>query len=215
MTADRVAAILATLDALYPDAECELVHEGPFQLLVATVLSAQATDVGVNRVTPALFARFADVHALAAAEPENVVPYIRTLGLFNNKAKALVGLARRIVTEHDGRVPPNLEALIELPGVARKTANVVLQNVWDISVGVVVDTHVARLSQRLGLTATDKVAAIERDLMAAVPRAHWRRLSHQIILHGRRVCSARRPACEACALARLCPSANPAPDATG
>ena len=202
---ERDAAILAGLDDLFPDPQCALHHRSAFELLVATVLSAQSTDVRVNQVTPALFARWPDARALAAASPEEVIPYIHAVGLFNNKARALVGLARDLVSHHGGEVPATLEALTALPGVARKTANVVLQNVFDVHEGFVVDTHVTRLAGRLGFTASERPQVIERDLMARFPRERWARLSHQLILHGRQTCHARRPACDACPLALDCP----------
>ena len=203
---ERRARLVAALDAAFPEPACALHFENPFQLLVATVLSAQSTDVRVNLVTPALFARFPDPATLAVATVDDVIPFIRTVGLFNNKAKALVGLARRLVEHHGGAVPADLAALTALPGVARKTANVVLQNAFERNEGFVVDTHVARLAGRLGLSTGRTPEAIERDLMAAFPAAAWARLSHQLILHGRATCAARRPACGLCALAPDCPS---------
>ncbi len=207
----RVERLGHGLDALYPDPRCALDFENPWQLLVATVLSAQARDERVNAVTPALFARFPNAAAAATVEPEAVVPFIRTLGLFNHKARNLVALARLLVEKHGGEVPRSLEALVELPGVARKTAHVVLQNVWGITEGFVVDTHVARLSVRLGLVPAaleGRADKIERALCAVFPQTEWSRRSHQLILHGRAVCDARRPECGACALAPDCPSAS-------
>jgi endonuclease-3 len=206
----RVDRLGRSLDALYPDPRCALDFEDPWQLLVATVLSAQARDERVNAVTPALFARFPDAGSAAVAQPEALVPFIRTLGLFNHKARNVVALARLLVEKHGGEVPRSLDALVELPGVARKTAHVVLQNVWGLAEGFVVDTHVTRLSVRLGLVPaalagrTDK---IERALCAVFPQAEWSRRSHQLILHGRAVCDARRPQCGVCTLAADCPSA--------
>jgi endonuclease-3 len=200
-------ALYRALVLAHPDAHCELRHSSPFELLVATVLSAQSTDVAVNLVTPALFARFPDAAALARAEPVEVEPLIGRLGMFRQKARHLVGLARVLVAEHGGEVPPNLDALVALPGVGRKTANVVLGVAFGAPEGVVVDTHVQRLAQRLGLSPSSVPAAIERDLMALLPREEWDRVSHTLIFHGRRVCTARRPACSTCPVATSCPSA--------
>lgn len=205
---ERDLRLVTRLDETYPDPKCALNHRDAYELLVATVLSAQSTDVRVNEVTPALFARWPDARALAGATVEEVIPYIRVVGLFNNKARALVGLARDLVERHGGEVPAELPALTALPGVARKTANVVLQNVFDVHEGFVVDTHVTRVAGRLGWTASDRAEVIERDLMARFPRALWARLSHQLILHGRQLCHARRPACGLCPLAPDCPSAG-------
>jgi endonuclease-3 len=203
---DRIARLGVALDALFPEPRCALDYRDAFELLVATVLSAQSTDVAVNRATPALFARFPGPAALAAAAPEDVIPFIRALGLYNNKARALVGLARDLQGRHGGAVPADLSALIALPGVARKTANVVLQNAFGVVEGFVVDTHVSRLAGRLGLSAGGTPDAIERDLMEAFPRAEWARRSHQLILHGRQTCDARRPRCGDCTLAPDCPA---------
>lgn len=207
----RIAAIELELERLFPEPRCELDYTTPFQLLVATVLSAQSTDVGVNRATPGLFAQFPDARAMALAEPADVVPHIRTLGLFNNKAAALCGLARQLVALHGGEVPAELSALVALPGVARKTANVVLQNAFKLNEGFVVDTHVTRLSGRLGLSSAalreaPRIAHIERDLEARFDRSVWDRRSHQLILLGRRLCAARKPACTECPLRPLCPT---------
>jgi endonuclease-3 len=198
---------LAKLREVHPDAHCELDHEGPFELLVATVLSAQTTDVNVNKATPKLFARYPDAKALAAAEPEDVEPYVSTLGFFRQKAKSIVGLSRRLVEEHGGEVPRRMEDLVELPGVGRKTANVVLGVVWNAPEGVVVDTHVQRVSQRLGWTKNTDPAKIEQDLVRLIPREEWDMTSHLLIFHGRRVCFARKPNCEGCRLNTICPSA--------
>lgn len=180
----------------YPDAHCELVFADPFQLLVATILSAQATDVSVNKVTPALFAAFPDAAALAKATPEQIEPYIRSIGLFRNKAKSIHEAARVLVARFDGQVPRTMAELLELRGVARKTANVVLGNCFNINDGFVVDTHIQRLAVRFGLAdASDSVAVIEKRLMALLPRERWCELSHQIIWHGRRACKARGPGC--------------------
>jgi endonuclease-3 len=205
----RARATYAKLRALYPDAHCELDHQGAFQLLVCVVLSAQTTDVLVNKVTPHLFARFPDVALLGAAEPATVARLLaeRGLGMFNQKAKNIVGLARLLVERHGGEVPRTLAELVALPGVGRKTANVVLGVAFGAPEGVVVDTHVMRLAQRLGWTAHTEPAEIEGDLMALFPREDWDMLSHTLIFHGRRCCYAQRPACEACGVSGDCPSA--------
>lgn len=199
------AAIGEALAAAYPDATCELDHRSPYELLVATILSAQCTDARVNQVTPALFARFPDATTLAAADPIELEALIRTTGFFHAKAKSLLGMARGLVERHGGEVPTDLDALTGLPGVGRKTANVVLGTAFRIASGVVVDTHVSRLSSRLGLTAAPDPVAIEQDLMRQFPSDAWIDLSHRLIRHGRRVCAARKPACDRCPLAKLCP----------
>jgi endonuclease-3 len=201
----RAAAILAGLERLYPGADCELDHVDPFQLLVATILSAQTTDRAVNQVTPGLFARFPDARALAAADPLEVEPLIATIGLFRNKAKSVVGAARALVEHHGGAVPRERQALEALPGVGRKTANVVLSTAFR-EPALAVDTHVTRLSGRLGLSASDDPRRIEDDLTALFPRERWGFVSHALIWHGRRVCDARTPRCESCGLAPHCPS---------
>lgn len=198
---------LDELHAMYPDARCELDHEGPFQLLVATVLSAQTTDVNVNKATPKLFSRFPDAKTMAEAEPKDVEPYVATLGFFRQKAKSIVGLAKMLFEEHGGEVPRSLDALVKLPGVGRKTANVVLGVVWNAPEGVVVDTHVQRISQRLGWTDNTDPIKIERDLMKLIPAELWDRTAHLLICHGRRTCFARKPNCEGCALNTVCPCA--------
>jgi endonuclease-3 len=205
----RARATYAKLRALYPDAHCELDHRGAFQLLVCVVLSAQTTDVLVNKVTPHLFARFPDAPSLAAADPDEVAQLLaaRGLGMYNQKAKNIVGLARLLVEQHGGAVPRTLAELVALPGVGRKTANVVLGVAFGTPEGVVVDTHVMRLSQRLGWTAHTEPPEIERDLMGLFPREDWDMLSHTLIFHGRRCCYAQRPACEACGVSGECPSA--------
>jgi endonuclease-3 len=200
----RVAAIVEGLRRLYPDAECELGHKNAYQLLVATILSAQCTDARVNQVTPGLFRRWPNAKALAAAEQEEVEEVIRSTGFFRNKAKSLRGMARALVEHHGGKVPRTMDEMLELPGVARKTANVVLGTAYGLATGVVVDTHVARLSQRLGLTRETDPKKIELDLMAQIPEAEWILFSHRLIWHGRRVCGARKPDCGACPLP--CPS---------
>ena len=195
------------LAATYPDAHCELDHDGAFQLLCATVLSAQTTDVAVNKVTPKLFARFSDARALAEADPKEVEPYVATLGFFRQKSKALVGLARSLVESHDGEVPKTLDELVKLRGVGRKTANVVLGVMWNAPEGVVVDTHVQRISQRLGWSRHNDPIKIEQDLMKLLPEDVWAMTPHYLIFHGRRTCFARKPDCEGCPLNDICPSA--------
>jgi len=206
---EAAARVFARLRELHPDAHCELDHRDAFELLVATVLSAQTTDKLVNRVTPALFAAYPDAPALSAAEPEEVAELLRRggLGMYNQKGKNIVGLARRLVERHGGKVPSDLESLTALPGVGRKTANVVLGVAFGAPEGVVVDTHVARLSQRLGFTEQTTPEKIEPELCKLFPRADWDALSHTLIFHGRRVCAAQRPACAACGVSELCPSA--------
>jgi endonuclease-3 len=203
----RVAAILQELDRLYPNADCALVREDPFQLLCATILSAQCTDERVNMVTPALFARFGTPAAMAQAPSAVIEKIIRSTGFFRNKAKNLIGAAHVLDEKWNGKVPRSMLALLELPGVARKTANVVLGTAFGIAEGVVVDTHVTRLSQRLGLTRATAAEPIERDLMEIIPRPRWILFSHQIIWHGRSVCRARKPNCDACPLVPHCPGA--------
>ncbi len=191
----------------HADAHCELDHRSAFELLVATVLSAQTTDVNVNKATPALFAKYPDARALAAAEPQDVEPYTSTLGFFRQKAKSIVGLSRGIVDAHGGEVPRTLAELVKLPGVGRKTANVVLGVAFGAPEGVVVDTHVQRIAQRLGWTKHTDPVDIEQDLMKLLPREAWDRTSHVLIFHGRRICTARKPACDTCPVNDLCPSA--------
>jgi endonuclease-3 len=191
----------------HPSAHCELDHRSPFELIVSVVLSAQTTDVGVNKATPKLFARFPDAGSLAAAEPTEVEPFVSTLGFFRAKSKSIVGLAQALVAHHGGQVPATMGELLKLPGVGRKTANVVLGVLWNIPEGVVVDTHVQRLSQRLGWTAHDDPAKIEVDLCAILPRAEWDHTGHVLIFHGRRCCHARKPDCGACSVNDKCPAA--------
>jgi endonuclease-3 len=202
-----VRATFVRLAAAYPDAHCELDHGSPFQLLVATILSAQSTDVGVNKVTPALFARWPDAPSLAAAAIPDVERAIGSLGMFRQKAKRLVEMSRLLIERHGGDVPRRLEELVALPGVGRKTANVVLGVCWNTPEGVVVDTHVQRLAQRLGWSSYDDPLKIEQDLMRLLPRESWDPLSHVLIFHGRRTCAARKPACERCPVSDACPSA--------
>lgn len=206
--AGRAAAILRKLRSTYPDAHCELNHHGAFQLLAATILSAQCTDVRVNMVTPALFKKYPDAKALAAARQEDLEDLIRSTGFFRNKAKNLIAAATSLVREHNGEVPRNLETLTRLPGVGRKTANVVLGNAYGIEAGIVVDTHVARLSKRLGLTKRTDPVKIEKDLIKVIPQDAWTLWSHLLIWHGRRRCSARKPDCPHCEVRALCPSAG-------
>ena len=201
------ADILKILRQTYPDAHCELNHDGPFQLLIATILSAQCTDVRVNLVTPALCQKYPDAKSLAAAKQADVEDLIRSTGFFRNKAKNLIAAAQAIAQQYNGEVPRDLETLTNLPGVGRKTANVVLGNAYGIESGVVVDTHVARLSQRLGLTKHTDPVKIEKDLSKQIPRDTWTLWSHLLIWHGRRRCMARNPDCPDCELKNLCPSA--------
>jgi endonuclease-3 len=207
--AARVDAIVAGLGALYPDAHCELDFASPFQLLVATILSAQCTDKRVNLVTPVLFAKYPTAAEMAEATTQDIEPIIQSTGFFRNKAKSILGAARALMEDHDGVVPRTMDELLELPGVARKTANVVLGSAFGLNVGFVVDTHVMRLSQRLALTRQQEPVKIEQDLCARLPSDKWTLLGHQLIWHGRRVCFARKPNCGGCALAPHCPSAGP------
>jgi endonuclease III len=192
--------------ALYPDAHCELDFQTPFELLVATILSAQCTDKRVNMVTPVLFARYSTVDALAGARQEDVEEIIKSTGFFRNKAKSIIGMARAVVERHAGEVPSTLAELVTLPGVGRKTANVILGNAFDINEGVVVDTHVGRLATRLGLTRETDPVKVEQEMMGLFPRDRWTMLAHLLIFHGRRVCDAKVPRCGECTLADVCPS---------
>ena len=206
---ERAKRVWDLLREEYPDAHCELDFQNPFQLSVATILSAQTTDERVNMVTPGLFEAFPDAEALAGAPQEEVEEIIRSTGFFRNKARNIIGFAEGVVEEHGGEVPRTMEELRALPGVGRKTANVILGNAFGIDEGVVVDTHVRRLSNRLGFTSEKKnVEKIERHLMDLFPRDRGALLSHLLIWHGRRVCDARTPACEACVVAHLCPSSR-------
>lgn len=205
---ERAETIYDLLREEYPDAHCELDFQNPFQLAVATILSAQTTDVRVNETTPELFRRYPDAEALANAQQEDVEEIIRSTGFFRNKAKNIIGFARGLMADHDGEVPKDLDALTDLPGVGRKTANVILGNAFDINEGVVVDTHVKRLSKRLGLTKEKTPVKVERDLVELFPRERWTMLSHLLIWHGRQVCDARKPLCQECVVARLCPSSR-------
>ena len=200
--------LITALHGAYPDAECALTHQNPFQLLVATILSAQCTDARVNMVTPALFAAYPDAEAMSRARQEDVEAIIRSTGFYRNKAKSIRGASARIVEAFGGRVPKRMDELLTLPGAARKTANVVLGVGFGIAEGIVVDTHVARISRRLGLSKGKNPEVIEQELMRVVPRAEWIAFSHLLIDHGRQVCQARKPACDRCPVTMLCPSAR-------
>jgi len=202
----RVAAILQKLDEAYPDASCELKHANPFQLLISTILSAQCTDVRVNQVTETLYKNYPNPQALAYANPSELEQEIRPTGFFRNKTKSVMGASKAVVEKFGGEVPRTMEEILTLPGVARKTGNVVLGTAYGIAVGVVVDTHVQRLSNRLELTKNQEPKKIEQDLMQLIPRDRWIKFSHQLIWHGRRVCFARKPKCAMCNLERLCNS---------
>jgi endonuclease III len=204
----RVQVILNTLDKMYPGATCALTHRNPWELLVATILSAQCTDKRVNEVTPGLFRKYPTPRDLAAARPEALANDIRSTGFFNNKAKSIVGAAKKIVNEFGGTVPRTLEELITVPGAARKTANVVLGTAYGIASGIVVDTHVQRISRRLDLTKQTDPVKIEQDLIKIIPRDRWILFSHQIILHGRALCIARKPKCAECGLDPVCYAAD-------
>jgi endonuclease III len=205
---ERAPEIYARLEAEYPNAECALDHRNPYELLVATILSAQCTDERVNMVTPALFKRFPTPESLSVAEPAEVEDLIRSTGFFRNKARNLLGMSNAVVDKHAGQVPASMDALVALPGVGRKTANVVLGNAFGTNEGVVVDTHVSRLSQRLALTKHTDPVKIEQDLIGLYPRERWTMLSHLLISHGREVCDARKPECERCVVNHLCPSSR-------
>jgi endonuclease-3 len=201
---ERVSEILKRLDHLYPDVTCALTHKDPWELLVATILSAQSTDVRVNMVTPELFKKYPTVQDFAKLEPQQLEADIRSTGFFRNKSKSVVGAARRVVNEYGGKVPQIMEDLLTLPGVARKTANVVLGTWFKKAEGLVVDTHVHRISRRLELTTNDDPKKIEQDLMAVIPREKWILFSHQVIWHGRKLCFARSPKCVDCLLENIC-----------
>jgi endonuclease-3 len=204
----RARAVERLLRKEYPDAKCELDYRNAFELAAATILSAQCTDKRVNMVTPVLFKRFPDAFALAAADQAEVEEIIKSTGFFRNKAKSLIGMAKAVVAHHGGEIPRSMDELFALPGIGRKTANVVLGNAFEMNEGVVVDTHVARLSKLLGLTRQTDPVKIELDLMQLFPRKSWALLSHLLIWHGRRVCVARKPRCDECVLNRICPSAR-------
>lgn len=206
--------VLRILGQLYPDAHCTLNHNTPLQLLIATILSAQSTDARVNIITPALFVRYPDVKALASARPRELEDYIHSIGFYRNKAKNIIACCKQLIDKHGGEVPATLEELVSLPGVGRKTANVLLGDAFGVP-GITVDTHVSRLSQRLGLTAQQLPEKIERDLMELIPKKQWTTFSHRMIFHGRQVCHARRPLCESCALQKICPKIGIATAASG
>jgi endonuclease-3 len=205
---ERAGEIVARLKREYPDARCALDFGSPLQLLVATILAAQCTDERVNQVTPALFRRYPTARHYAEADLPELEEMVRTTGFFRNKARALKSLGQALLAEHDGEVPAKMEALVALPGVGRKTANVVLGNAFGIDEGIVVDTHVQRLSRRLGLTEETDPEKIERDLTPLIPREGWTLFAHLLQYHGRRICKARRPECAVCPVADLCPSAE-------
>jgi endonuclease-3 len=204
----RLAAILSDLDELYPHVKCALNHKSAWELLVATILSAQCTDVRVNMVTPILFKKYPTPQHFAALQPEELEPDIRSTGFFRNKSKSIVGAAKRIVADFGGEVPKTMAELLTIPGAARKTANVVLGSWFGIAVGVVVDTHVHRISRRLELTKNSEPVKIEQDLMKVIPQNKWIAFSHQIIHHGRAICISRKPKCADCKLEPLCHAAD-------
>jgi endonuclease-3 len=199
--AERIVRLLAKL---YPDAKCALHHDNPLQLLIATILSAQCTDVRVNMVTPALFARYRNVQDFAEAKPGELETAIQSTGFFRNKARSIIACCRQIQEKHAGQVPNTMEDLVQLPGVGRKTANVILGTAFDIP-GITVDTHVLRLSHRMGLTKNRDAHKVEQDLMELIPKKEWTMFSHRMIFHGRQVCFARKPNCSECILAEVCP----------
>ncbi len=205
---ERVREIIAGLDRLYPGVTCALMHRSAWELLVATILSAQCTDVRVNMVTPVLFEKYPTVQDFAALEPEQLEPDIRSTGFFRNKSKSVVGAARKIIADFGGNVPQTMEELLTIPGAARKTANVVLGTWFKKNEGVVVDTHVTRISRRLELTKQEDAVKIEQDLMQIIPRERWTDFSHEVIWHGRKVCVARGPKCADCGLEKLCHAAD-------
>lgn len=202
-----IGRLIARLRDAHPDATCALRHEDPFQLLVATILSAQCTDERVNKVTPVLFSRFPNAESMRNADPKELEEIIRSTGFYHNKTKSIRGSAERIVAAYQGRVPSRMDDLLTLPGVARKTANVVLGVGYRVADGIVVDTHVDRVSHRLGLTRAETPVQVEQDLMKVVPRSEWIDFAHLLIFHGRRVCTARSPRCGICSVQDLCPSA--------
>jgi endonuclease-3 len=205
---ERISELLKRLDATYPGATCALHHKNAWELLVATILSAQCTDVRVNMVTPELFRKYPQPKNFAALEPEQLESDIKSTGFFRNKSKSVVGAARKVMEDFGGKVPDEMEPLLSLPGVARKTANVVLGTWFGKAEGVVVDTHVYRISRRLELTTADDPQKIEQDLMRVIPREHWITFAHQIILHGRALCIARKPKCADCPLENICHAAD-------
>ena len=201
---DHALEVLHRLTKLYPDAHCELNHSNAYELLIATILSAQCTDVRVNMVTPALFKKYPSPQKLAKAKLEDVEELIKSINFFRNKSKSLIGCAQMLIEKHQGEVPKTVDELSELPGVGRKTANVVLGNAFNINTGVVVDTHVKRTSHLLGFTKNTDPEKIEKDLMKIYPNEHWTMLAHLLIFHGRRTCIARRPQCDLCTLKDIC-----------
>lgn len=205
---ERAPEIYRRLAAEYPDATCALDHRNPFELLVATILSAQCTDKRVNMVTPPLFSKYPNAEAMSAAKPEELEEMIKSTGFFRNKTKSLLGMSTAVSEQHGGSVPQTMEQLVRLLGVGRKTANVVLGNAFGLDEGVVVDTHVSRLSNRLGLSRERDPVKIEQDVMALFPREQWTMLAHLLISHGREICNARRPLCEKCVVSDLCPSSR-------
>jgi len=205
---ERIQEILKRLDQLYPDVTCALTHRSAWELLVATILSAQSTDVNVNRVTPELFRKYPTVQDFAALTPEQLEPDVRSTGFFRNKSKSVVGAAKKVVSDFGGEIPDEMDKLLTLPGVARKTANVVLGTWFKKPEGIVVDTHVTRIARRLELTKNADPAKIEQDLMKVIPREKWILFAHQIIWHGRRLCYARKPKCADCLLENLCHAAD-------
>lgn len=209
---ERANDIVVRLKQMYPKAKCALDFTNAFELLIATILSAQSTDVRVNIVTKSLFRKYPSPQAFAGASQVEMERDVKQTGFFRNKAKAVIAASKAIVERHNGEVPRTMDELTALPGVGRKTANVVLANAYKIAVGIVVDTHVTRVSARLGLTATDDAVKIEQDLMKLIPQKEWTNFSHRIIAHGRTICIARKPKCAQCALNELCPSAVEAPE---
>ena len=209
---ERANDIVVRLKQMYPKAKCALDFTNAFELLIATILSAQSTDVRVNIVTKSLFRKYPDPKSFAEASQVEMERDVKQTGFFRNKAKAVIAASKAIVEQHTGEVPRTMDELTALPGVGRKTANVVLSNAFKIAVGIVVDTHVTRVSARLGLTASDDAVRIEQDLMALIPQKEWTNFSHRIIAHGRTICIARKPKCAQCALNELCPSAEEPPE---
>jgi endonuclease-3 len=205
---ERIGPIIEKLTARYPDAECALIHDSPLQLLVATILSAQCTDARVNLVTKGLFQKYRTASDYARANPDRFEEEIKPTGFFRNKAKSIIGMGKALAERHGGEVPRTMEELVKIPGVGRKTANVVLGTAFEMNEGVVVDTHVTRVSRRLKLTRHTDPVKIERDLMKLVPREEWTNFSHMLIHHGRQICEARRPKCEICPIHALCPSSS-------
>lgn len=208
----RARRIVQVLAKTYPAAHCALHYDNPLQLLIATILSAQCTDVRVNMVTPALFARYLDARAFADADPRELETAIQSTGFFRNKARNIIACCKTLAEQYDGQVPRTMEELVPLPGIGRKTANVILGNAFDVP-GITVDTHVGRLSRRLGLTEHTDPVKVERDLMELIPQKEWTMFSHRLIFHGRQICHARRPLCDKCVLAKLCPKIGVTTDA--